>query len=325
MKPSDADTTPMTPFFLHIPKTAGSSIRTLITLNYAGGEVASIYGDLPGVFSQCANLVGRTAGYRLVQGHIPYGSHLNLGLKEARYFFFLRHPVDRHFSDVTHALRDTTHGFHALVAAPQATPLTWATLSDQAIYFRNTATHYLSGAFFSREADLTDFHRAARVVLESEFVGLAERFNESVLLMARKLGWTRVLYEKRNVAPNPIGGIVTPEMRSACESRLAFDLALYRIACDRFERDARRHGDLLQEAARQLEELVAVQSRAFPDLERREYLVGDPVRTQEIPDRTITPDSPLGRWLSPEPEGRRLRPRQPTAGGGRRSLAAIST
>ena len=310
----------MTPFFLHIPKTAGSSIRTLITLNYASGEVASIYGDFQGVFSQCARLVGRTAGYRLIQGHIPYGSHLSLGLREARYYFFLRNPVDRHFSDVAHALRDPTHGFHSQVASPEATLQTWATLGDQAIFFRNTTTHYLSGVFFSREVDLTDFHRAARVVLESTFLGLAERFNESVLLMARQLTWSHVIYEKRNVAPNPIDWLMTPEMRSACESRLTYDLALYEIARDRFERDARRHGTHLQEAARPLEELVAIQSQAFPELEHSEYLVGDPVPTQNPPGRVIPADSPLGRWLRPGTGGH-----PPTTRGGQTDLAPLTT
>jgi hypothetical protein len=317
-------TAPKTPLFLHIPKTGGSSIRTLITLNYAESEVASIYGDFQSVCDQCSALAGKTAGYRLIQGHIPCGSHVNLELKEARYFFFLRHPVDRHFSDVAHALRDPTHGFHSLLATAEADLMSWATLPDQAIYFRNTATHYLSGAFFRKEVDLTDFHRAALAVLESEFVGLAERFNESTLIMARKLGWSHVVYEKRNVAPNPLGQKITPEMRNACEIRLALDLALYRIASARFDRDARRYGAHLQEAAHQLKELVAAQSRAFPYLESREYRVGDPIPSSEIPGRTFAADSPLGLWLKPKAGGRGSRPSRPAAGHRKKNTVPVT-
>jgi hypothetical protein len=285
------------PCFVHVPKTAGSSIRTLITLNYLPSEVASIYGDYHGIFERCFNLIGRTDGYKLLQGHMPYGVHLNVGLKAARYFFFLRHPVDRHFSDTAHGARNPKHGFHAQLTAPGSGPAKWATIADHIIYYRNTATHYLSGVFFTRDVDMTNFHRAAQAVIESEFVGLAERFNESVLIMARKLGWSNVIYEKRNVGPNAMKPLFTPELRKAAEDRLLFDMALYQIARERFEEDARSYGAHLQEAAHQLEELVALQSKTCPELENREYLVGDPVSTQETLSRTYPADSPLELWL----------------------------
>jgi hypothetical protein len=242
-------------------------------------------------------MIGKTAGYKLIQGHIPYGTHLNLGLRSARYFSFLRNPVERHFSDVAHGLRDNTHGFHALLTVLEEKPLGWASVADQAIYYRNPATHYLSGVFFTKDVDHSDFQRAAQAVIECEFVGLAERFNESILIMARKLGWSQVVYEKRNVSPNPLKQAITPESRKVCAARLLFDIALYQIACERFEEEARSHGAHLQEAAQQLEELVSLQSKAFPELEKREYLVGDPVSTHETLGRTYPASSPLALWL----------------------------
>ncbi len=287
----------MTTIFLHIPKTAGSSLRTLFTLNYSASEVASIYGDVSGIRDACSKLTGKTSAFKLIQGHIPYGTHFNLGLKSAAYFFFLRHPVDRHFSDAGYGARTPEHGFHGVLSAVGAGPATWATIADSAIYFRNTATHYLSGVFFAKDVDLSDFHRAAEVVVKSEFVGLAERFEESVLMMARKLHWSNVIYEKRNVSPVSGRHLATAQERNTCAARLGFDLALYQIGCERFEHDARRHGVHLQEAAHQLRELVAVQTTAFPDLENREYLVGDTVPTYEALSRKVPVDSPLALWL----------------------------
>lgn len=294
----------MTPIFVHLPKTAGSSVRTLITINYGKNDVASIYGDFREVFDQCAALVGKTAAYKLIQGHIPWGTHLNLGLRNARYFFFLRHPVDRHFSDVYHGLRNPKHGFHGLLKGVESDPLALAKISDQALYFRNTATQYLSGAFFSKDVDLTDFHRAAQVVLDSEFVGLAERFNESLLIMARKLGWSQIVYEKRNVAAKPTAQLITEDMGRECEIRQPYDMALYHIAWDRFQQEAQTYGNLLQEAAQQLEEIVSQRSKAFPDLQNAEYLVGQVVTTHQPFQQAFSLDSPLGRWMNPSAAGR---------------------
>jgi len=283
--------------FVHIPKTAGSSLRTLITLNYRPEEVISIYGDFRETLAQCAAQHNVLDQCRLIQGHMPFGIHLNFGLHAAKYFFFLRNPVDRHFSDVIHGLRDSTHGFHSLITSPEnKNPAKWAMLPDQAIYFRNTTTHYLSGVFFTREVDMSDFQRAASAVIGSEFVGLAERFNESVLILAKKLHWSHVIYETRNVATGSLNSLLLPEDRKACENRLPYDMALYHIACERLDREARSHGSLLREAADQLEELVAMQSKAFPELDHGRYLVGEPVCTSEL-NRTFTQNSPLGRWF----------------------------
>jgi hypothetical protein len=251
------------------------------------------------VVNSCSNLVAQAANFKLIQGHIPYGTHFNLGLKSARYFFFMRNPVDRHFSDVAHGVRHSDHGFHSLLSTMAADPVALATVGDTVIYYRNTATHYFSGTFFTREAALPEFHRAAQTVLESEFVGIAERFDESVLILARKLGWSHFVYEKRNVAAHPLTKIIGAETRKHCESRLSYDMALYRIACERFDREARSHGAHLQEAAHQLQEIVSLQSKAFPGLENHTYLVGDPVLTQQMPGATWKPDSPLGLWFNP--------------------------
>jgi hypothetical protein len=294
----------MTDCFVHIPKTAGSTVLTLITQNYAPTEAASIYGDFQTVFARSTSLVGRAAGYKLIHGHFPYGTHLNLGLRAARYFFFLRHPVERHFSDVAHGLREARHGAHSYLTAPGSGPSTWATVSDKWIGFRNTTTHYLSGAFFSKEIDLTDFHRAAQAVQESEFVGISERFNESVLIMARKLGWSKVLYEKVNVASNPLKDVVTPALWKACESRLSYDLGLYEIARERFDRDARSYGSLLREAASQLKELVDLQIKAFPDLDKTRYFAGDPLPFSQRMGVTYRADSPLALWVANKTENR---------------------
>jgi hypothetical protein len=265
-------------------------------MNYASSAVASIYGDIPSILDQCMALVGEAGQLSLIQGHIPHGTHRLTGQESANYYFFLRDPVCRHFSDVIHGLDDTEHGFHRLINESGGDFATLAKISDQCIYYRNTMTHYLSGAFFSKELDLIDVQRATRAIVEGCFVGIAERFNESILLMAKRLGWKHILYEKRNVSSRHAAMEIPDTARQACESRLSYDRLLYRIACERFEKDVAAYGQHLREAAEQLQNLVDIQQQKMPGLQNKTYMIGDPIPTATL-SRAFSADSPLGRWL----------------------------
>ena len=290
----------MIPFFLHIPKTAGSSIRTLLTRNYTTNEVVSVYGDYNDVLQQSRESIGQVRDKRLIQGHIPHGLHWHFGLRAARYFVFLRHPVMRHFSDVAHALRDPTHAYHDLIKASMDTPQAWAAIGDEAMYFRNTTTQYISGTWFTRDAGLAEYQLAVKNLLDCQFVGLAERFDESVLMMARHLKWQHVVYERHNVTRSSDKVELSTDMIQTCANRLQYDICLYEIACNRFEEDVRQYGAHLQEAAAQLRELTEQQGQSLPGSEHNFYHVGDPLALAEKLERQVRPDSPLGRWVTPE-------------------------
>ncbi|MER2540059.1 MAG: hypothetical protein ABTQ26_12535, partial [Azonexus sp.] len=77
------------PIFVHIPKTAGSSIRTLISSNYSEMEVLSLYGSHLEILQQSRTHIGNLSQFRLIQGHTPYGTHRFLGSQNPRYFSFL--------------------------------------------------------------------------------------------------------------------------------------------------------------------------------------------------------------------------------------------
>ena len=284
----------MIPFFLHIPKTAGSTIRTLITRNYSQDEVMSLEGR--DILRQARSSVGQTDKLRLVQGHIPHGLHWIFGLRAADYFVFLRHPVARHFSEVAHARRDPEHGYHQVVTNCDS-PIDWAGIGDKAVYFRNTSCQYLSGVWFTGDLGCVEYQQAVRNLLECRFVGLAERFDESILMMARQLKWRHVVYERHNVTRAQDKVEPTEAMVDACAKWLQFDLSLYDIACERFEEDVRQHGTHLQEAAAQLSELSEQQASLHPEIKHHFYHVGEPLPVAEQLEQQVAPGSPLWLWI----------------------------
>ena len=148
------------PFFVHIPKAAGSTVRALISLNYDSRDVLSVYGNYPEIVATLQDNIRNRNGFELVQGHMPYGSHYQLNIRNPRYFVFLRDPVERMFSDIAYSIRSAHHGFHHMFAGEDKTPTQLVEIAKGIHYYRDNMTHYISGLYFTRKAELSDLHRA---------------------------------------------------------------------------------------------------------------------------------------------------------------------
>lgn len=283
--------------FVHVPKTAGSTLRTLITTNYAPHEVLSLYGDDKKLLMEAAAHIGKLAPYQLIQGHIPYGVHRLLGLRSARYFTFLRDPISRFLSDIAMGGRDPEHGFHHILAAPQVYRDDRMRNALAITYYNNNMVHFLSGSFCTELISMPLLNEAIDNLWNCEFVGLAEDFDVSLLIMAKKLGWRQIVPQKSNVRPDQEAPL-SPETRALLERELAYDCALYAVAQEHLAQSKKQHGPLLLEAAAQLAELIRAQDTEHPQAQRSMYLVGQAI---EVPlekyNARITPGSPLARWL----------------------------
>jgi hypothetical protein len=288
-----------TAFFLHLPKTGGSSIRTLINENYASEELLSLYGAQSDIFNTCMTTTqNQRQQLKLVQGHMPYGVHDYLGLEGHRYLFFLREPVARTLSDIEHSKRHPSHGFHHIMSAPELSLQQRIEKAQDIIYYRNNMTHFLSGTFFTRDVTISDFHLALERVRHSEFVGITEQSELSLLLMARRLGWRHVIPYKCNVSPSKTLNLVE-QYQQQCQSLVNYDQQLYQVAQERFECDVAAHGPLLQEAAEQMRTILAQQETDYPDFKYRSYMVGEsPAIPLDSYRQQIAEHSPLGRWLA---------------------------
>jgi hypothetical protein len=284
------------PFFVHIPKAAGSTIRALISLNYDKSRVLSVYGNYPEIVGTLTANAGKTERYDLIQGHMPYGSHFQLNVRNPRYFVFLRDPVERLFSDIAYSILSPHHGFHDKFAGAERTPMELLEIAKGIHYYRNNMTNYVSGQYFTRQADLADLHRAIDNLWKSELVGLSERFEESLLVMAKKLGWKKVIAERLNRTRSKIE--VTDELRQAAHPALMLDHALYAVAQDISEKQLAQHGSHLKEAAEQLRGIHAEQHRLAPQREYEGHMVGDRLELHQQLEAMATPQSPLGRWIA---------------------------
>lgn len=263
--------------FLHIPKTAGLTLRvSVLARQYEPDEVFSTSwsGKAPaggsaavGAFSDELGSVGLFSGVgrpdvlwfpeslqaaaaryremprdRLARVRVFCGQHIEFGLHDAvsrpvSYFTLLREPVARVLShyDFAHKSRRVPDGMSLpgrIAAHVEA----------------NLQTRLMAGPP-ERTASLLPDERlelAVRNLRSCAVVGLTERFDESLLMLKKTYGWRMPFYERRNVGKHRLARAAIPDgVIRQIEADNRLDAALYRVARELFEIQARRYGPAL--------------------------------------------------------------------------------
>jgi hypothetical protein len=192
-----------TAFFLHIPRTAGTTLNTVLRNNFAPAEIIEVY-DQADYAAHARHSAEELRGVRLIQGHLllqcydpprMYGAPVQV-------FTFLRDPIERLVSE------------YAFLRAWKANHM-YAYLNDNNVSFRdyilsdepklryrgrNFMTRCVAGRDTGAKAYPLTAVALAKRHLERVFgfVGLQERFMESLLLLGDFLGLRNLLHEKRN-------------------------------------------------------------------------------------------------------------------------------
>jgi hypothetical protein len=93
--------------FIHIPKTAGTSLRLVAEQHYGTGRILSVYGD---AIPRAKEYVARQNlnNIALIRGHIAYGVHEVID-QSCEYITILRHPLDRLASLYLYIRKDRMH------------------------------------------------------------------------------------------------------------------------------------------------------------------------------------------------------------------------
>lgn len=174
--------TDRTVIFLHLPKAAGSTLNRVIAQQYVPAEIYKTAGKAMPVLG--AELAAAPQ-VRLIAGHVGFGVH-TLITRPFTYITVLRDPVERMISHYHYARKLKSHPLHAEIA-------NGLSLRDAARRLANLQTRYLADESVRGTSETAD-----RETLESAkenvgrhfaVAGLAERFDETLLLLHRHLGW----------------------------------------------------------------------------------------------------------------------------------------
>jgi hypothetical protein len=234
-----------TVIFLHIGKTAGTSLRRVLHRQFHASEILRV--ETPWrnparlrreeTLDYFASLPEeRRADARLIEGHIIFGLHRSVP-RPSTYITLLRDPVALTISQYNFVLRRPRHWLHERVVAGRMT-LEEYVRSGIALETDNSQTRALSGDTTAEFGDCTpEMLETAKRNLEERFsvTGLTERFDESLVLLKRAFGWSNVCYVRANVSPRK--DPVPAETRRRIEEQNSLDIELYRWASVRFAED----------------------------------------------------------------------------------------
>ena len=232
--------------FLHVPKTAGTTLHHILERCYPRNQICS-FKD-PKYRSELENIQKLSTetreAYRLIKGHLSFGFHRHLPGRST-YITFLREPVARALSFYHYARSHPEHYLYPLlgddhvdlkILLRQRTPTTHELF--------NLQTSMVAGDEWDdpeRPADRAALERAKQN-LRSHFdvVGLTEEFDTSLRLLRRRFGWKVRFYTRKNVTrrKDQIDNL-DPETHSLLREANALDIELYQFARELFDAQRR--------------------------------------------------------------------------------------
>jgi hypothetical protein len=244
--------------FLHVPKSAGTTLNRLIEWEY---PISQMYSVDPVLFEWSAAHLRklpkqRLARTRMFKGHMLFGLHEVLP-QPATYITVLRDPVERVLSAYYYMRTYKLHPFYWKLRKQK-----WS-LEDYVERTRrdNVQCKIIAGADYHGPSTEKIFETAKEHMNRYfSVVGLSERFEESLALMKLRFGWRLNSYSAFNVTRSrPKKGDLSQSTLDLIVQRNSFDMELYRLGVQRFEADLAKVADKVGII---VDELKAARSRA---------------------------------------------------------------
>jgi hypothetical protein len=238
--PAPAEVTDPTVIFLHIGKTAGTTMRQVLRKNFRSSEVMVVRvrgrarEETLDRFAELPEEV--RASPRLIMGHTIFGLHEHVP-RPSTYITIVRKPSSLVLSQYRFVLRTPGHRHHEVVTT-QRMSIGDYIRSGLSFEMDNSQTRAISGDLSTAYGECSDemLERATRNLDRSFAVaGLTERFEESLVLLGRTFGWSRLRFVRANVAPQGPKIELTDEDRDLIRSHNRLDDALYARVTERFD------------------------------------------------------------------------------------------
>jgi len=219
-------------YFLHIPKTAGSTFHHILFRQYTHHKHAMIL-NVPRT-QKYLNLSDRKkSNTQVVRGHFLFGLHRRKN-DEGLCLTFLREPLMRTISGHEYIYRNKKHAFHKQMTEGNYSLYEFLE-KGMVKNFDNTQVRFLCGDndMPFGAVNQTHLEQAWQNLTSNDMMfGLTDKFDESVLYFAHLLDWNMPYYERMNVTRERKTDLATLDpktLEKLCEVN-QYDLELYKRA-----------------------------------------------------------------------------------------------
>ncbi|MBI4781832.1 MAG: sulfotransferase family 2 domain-containing protein [Oscillatoriophycideae cyanobacterium NC_groundwater_1537_Pr4_S-0.65um_50_18] len=304
--------------FSHIPKTAGMTFRTIVEDQFRDEETcpATLNAQIKSIPAEAF------ANYRLFRGHLAYTNLPELLPPDRRMInvTVLREPIARVISHYEYIRRMPGDPFYE--AVKDMTLEEFAHKLPAGSLKKNLQTYYLAKLLkfdlYSTPPDEI-FELAKQSLDQCAFVGLVERFQDSLYLLSYIFGWNPIINTRRENAAkskSPLDELPDRTLEVLKENS-AYDIELYQYAKDIFEqRFDQMVQDLRQKYSDQplTDESISSDAllplldkhynqryaeRKIPTSEQTSYNFAEPLRGSGWQRRERSKDLGIFRWIGP--------------------------
>lgn len=164
-----------------------------------------------------------------VFGHFRYGTHLFFPNTSYSYVTMLRNPVERVLSHYYYHLTEPKDPNHLL--AKSMTLEQWINASKNA---HNRQVQFVAGLVYEEPTEET-LAIAKHHLRRFGFVGLTERFDDTIVMLKHYLGWTKLKYfVRKQTRQKPGKENIETRVLDLIRDRNRLDMELYELAVEMF-------------------------------------------------------------------------------------------
>jgi hypothetical protein len=181
--------------FIHIPKTGGMTFDGILQKNFKRKEILSCYARR-GLSLEKINALSpqKLNKYSCIRGNFPFGVH-TLFQKQASYITFVRNPLAQIISNYHFVVKSDSKEERKIKANMSLREFVLS-IDD------NYQTRHIAGKLETQECQTSQrLLEQALINIEKHFafVGITERFDESLILIQKIIGLKRIDYCRRNI------------------------------------------------------------------------------------------------------------------------------